>query len=217
MDATVETWCSDITPAKNWPNDEITCDVMFGTINEDISVFHPGHMIISKEGINEFSDWELIEVTANNAVDMAIESLPTVLNQYPELIIQVKLKRNSAFYRNVFYAPAKVIEILFILTFFLEGNQRSSVNLVALLVSFMGLIFIAKFSPISYVPDIVISYQVLLIFCTIAYLLHIYLKWLTKYPPQKPPSDCTLIIINNSILRLILGIRHIDVSIWKDT
>lgn len=213
MDVTIETWCSDVTPAKNWPNDEITCDIMLGTISDDLAVFHPGYLTIPKDGINEFSDWELIEVTANNAIDMAIENVPTVLNQHPELVIQIKLRRNNAFYRNVFYAPTYVIEILFLLTFFLEGIQRCSVNFVALLLSFMGLIFIAKFSPTSYIPDIVISYEMLLIFCTVAYFLHIYLNWLTKYPPQRAPSDCTLIIINNPILRFILAIRHIDVSI----
>lgn len=220
MDVTIETWCSDVTPAKNWPNDEITCDIMFGTISEDISIFHPGYLTIPNDGINEFSDWELIEVTANNANDMAIESVPTVLNQHPELVIQIKLKRNNTFYRNVFYAPTYVIEMLFLLTFFLDGQQRSSINLLALLLSFMGLIFIAKFSPITYIPDIVISYEMLLISCTSAFFLHIILQWLTKYPPQRVPSDCILIIINNPILRFILAIRHIDVSMlgsWKLT
>lgn len=57
------------------------------------------------------------------------------------------------------------------------------------------------------------SYEMVIGIACFSYFMSILIRWFSDYSPEQPPSNCILAVINNSVLRAVLGIQFANVSI----
>ncbi|XP_055920838.1 acetylcholine receptor-like protein cup-4 [Eupeodes corollae] len=214
--AELHSWCFDVT--EDWPNDVTNCEILLGVKNDNVKLSYDTLSPIS-ETINELSEWVIEKITVMYVTyEKASEgnesskspSMAYLQSIEGDLKIKMTISRNSNFYHCVFTAPALVSELLILLSFFLKKSKRGGLNLVALVVVSLALMFVAKHAPPITTPDIMTVYEIITIASTATFILHILIIWFELYPPKSQPQQIVTNVINWSPLRFILGMKFED-------
>ncbi|XP_005187051.2 uncharacterized protein LOC101893266 [Musca domestica] len=215
----ISTWCPN--PYENWPNEELTCDIVFGLDQgplESLTLSYNGTW--SHPVINSLSEWSLREIRVTpvaGGANMRYTDKQILQAMDGDVALEFAIARNGRFYRNVFSMPILASQILIILSFLLRGYRRGALILVVMVVLMLGLMFLTKHAPTFYIPPIMLAYQHILRTATFCYILHICLMWLELYPPKCKPYGWLTSAINFSPLRLVLCMRLSDSDDFIDS
>uniref|UniRef100_A0A1I8PJ48 Neurotransmitter-gated ion-channel ligand-binding domain-containing protein n=1 Tax=Stomoxys calcitrans TaxID=35570 RepID=A0A1I8PJ48_STOCA len=209
-------WCPNAM--KNWPNEHLLCDVIFGLDPGPLGtldLIYDGHWAHPK--IETLSEWTLKAITVStvdNANNMRYTDKKVLQSMVGDIAIEFEIARNSRFYKNVFSMPILTCQVLIILSFLLRGYRRGALLLVVVMVLLLGLMFLTKHAPKPYVPPIMMAYQHILRVATFCYMLHICLMWLELYPPRSKPYNWLSSIVHFSPLRFALCMRLSDNDVF---
>ncbi|XP_013119601.2 uncharacterized protein LOC106096405 isoform X2 [Stomoxys calcitrans] len=209
-------WCPNAM--KNWPNEHLLCDVIFGLDPGPLGtldLIYDGHWAHPK--IETLSEWTLKAITVStvdNANNMRYTDKKVLQSMVGDIAIEFEIARNSRFYKNVFSMPILTCQVLIILSFLLRGYRRGALLLVVVMVLLLGLMFLTKHAPKPYVPPIMMAYQHILRVATFCYILHICLMWLELYPPRSKPYNWLSSIVHFSPLRIALCMRLSDNDVF---
>nr|XP_014100670.2 uncharacterized protein LOC106625375 [Bactrocera oleae] len=210
------TWCVDTK--RNWPHERLNCELILGIesfsprTREPIILECDNSKPLSVELYNMLSEWHFKQISiwqivneANNTSRYNKQAIAQSMSG--DISFDFIIERNGAFYRNVYTMPILACETLLVLSFLLRGYRRGGLILVVFLVISMGVMFVTKHAPITYIPNILHAYRHVMRTSAFCYLLHVALIWLELYPPKAKPFDWLMSLINVSAVRLLLCMR----------
>ncbi|CAD7088441.1 unnamed protein product [Hermetia illucens] len=203
----IETWCRE-SQDGNWPWDELRCPVDFAVDGNHLSIdFDLAHSVRAPK-ISELSKWRfsgrhLVTKTIKPFADMGNDLNSTV--SVASLVIH--MRRNAFYYRKVFFVPLIAATILILLSFIMRRLLRGILNLIALALLLGSFLALTNSTPVTYVPKITHSYEMVIGIACFSYFMSILIRWFSDCSPEQPPSNCILAVINNSVLRAVLGIQ----------
>ncbi|EDV55558.1 acetylcholine receptor subunit beta-type acr-3 [Drosophila erecta] len=210
----LSSWCVD--SARNWPGERVTCDIELGLIGqegqENVALIYDDlrKPIAPNEHVNTPSGWSITKVSVVMVDDDSQRRYnPKGMMQKMtgDVAIEFTLQGNRSFYMTIFYTPLIACQMFVTMSFILRSTRRSSLILIALLISGWGLMYMTRYASPHYVPPIMTAYKVIMMATTYCYILHICLIWLVLYPPRSKAPDWLVGLINNVVLRFILGLR----------
>ncbi|XP_043643566.1 acetylcholine receptor subunit beta [Drosophila teissieri] len=216
-------WCVD--SARNWPSERVTCDIELGLIGQEgqqnVALIYDDQRkpIAPNEHVNTPSGWSFTQmsvVMVDNDSQRRYSPKGMMQKMSGDVAIEFTLQRNRNFYMTVFYVPLIACQMFVIMSFVLRSTRRSSLILIALLITAWGLMYMTRHASPHYVPPMMTAYKVIMMTTTYCYILHICIIWLELYPPRSKAPSWLVGLINCNVLRCILGLRLADSSDYCD-
>lgn len=149
-----------------------------------------------------------------------------------DMAYQLKLGRNSLFYKRIFCGPLignhqKIDDVFsvslqlslltgaylcILLSFWCRGFVRAALNLLGTLITALMFIVMADYAPVSYVPKLIVYYEWSLVLSWLAFVAFVTDCCLDKYTYEVKPLDWLSSCMNMTWLRLTLGMDISNVS-----
>ncbi|XP_035908825.1 5-hydroxytryptamine receptor 3A-like isoform X1 [Anopheles stephensi] len=190
---------------QKWPFDTQHCRMLFSPWAEVDGM--EIHVKMLKNEISQGTMWTVMNITLQTSTNVDVHANPELRGTH----LTVKLKRNSAIYRSTITAPACVLVLMNLISFWLPPNcaEKLVLNAINVLITCMFLIHFNEY--ISYytnnTPSVVLFYSQSLYLSGFCLLMTVMLECVVKSRSKKPMPTVLKKLIT---LKLIAGMISIN-------
>ncbi|KAJ6645370.1 Neuronal acetylcholine receptor subunit alpha-9-I [Pseudolycoriella hygida] len=203
-DVSLNTICSDISNVRNWPMDDVFCDIQLGVISGGVTLSPAKENFFQING-NDRSEWNIVDTHFLRNFSSITPVDITELNPV-QLVYKLHLKRATLFYNKIFYGPLIVSFAFILVSFWTKHFLRAGLNLTGMLILNVMFTISMDYSPKSYVPQILKFYQISIYLSWFAFLLFIVTGWVERVTSKIQPFDWLAKCMQFTWLRLLVGL-----------